>query len=142
MLAEFHVTAESYREAIQDEASMGRVPMARLIWGYVEGKGWAFLRPWEQLAMFPEKATVAGIYSPRRKHVRFWIRRLRPVQGIYRNQMHLYPVTGRFWRGVAWRDGWRRPRLVLLDPDIVDDDPNAHADYGELDAAVSFGRHS
>lgn len=117
---ELHATPETYRHAITDPDNMGRLPVARFTWGFVEGLGWAFLPPWAQLAVFPEKGTRAGIGHPHRQHDRFFVRALAPVEGWMRHPRAEWSVQGRYWEGIAWRASWGREiRRVLLDPDIV-----------------------
>lgn len=108
-----------------------RVPLARLTFGLVSGFGWGFLRPWQQLAVFPEKGTPAGIGHRHRHHERFWIRALVPHDGTERHPRHSWTVTGRYWEGVAWRASWRYPRMVLLDPDIITADTHPRGSYGD-----------
>ncbi|HVJ24864.1 MAG TPA: hypothetical protein VM756_13105, partial [Burkholderiales bacterium] len=88
---------------------------------YVPGHGWAFLPPWAQLAVFPEKGTETGVGHPNRHHERFAIVRVFPVWMSARHRNHEEAVAGRYWWGLAWRASWQKPRLVLLDPDRVRD---------------------
>ncbi len=129
MIKRFHVTDYTYRQVIGDPASEGRVPHARLVWGNVSGSGWGFLRPWEQIALFPEKGTLAGIRSPARAHEEFIIRYLEPFADALRHPRHLHPITGRYWHGIVWRSSWKGWRRSVLDPDIVIEDPNQNEDW-------------
>lgn len=113
------VTPSAYRKLIKKASNMGRFPIARVIYGYIGGRGWGFLNPWEQLAIFPNKGTLAGISDPARRHERFAIARVFPTWRTERHPNHEDPVTGRYWWGLAWRASWDKPRLVLLDPDRV-----------------------
>ena len=134
----FRATDESFRKAIRNERNEGRVPMARLIYGYVSGHGWGFLRPWEQQALFPEKGTVGGVGHPDRHHQRFWILRLKPTQRRLRHRNHDYFIEGRYWHALVWRSGWGyrwrylwRWRRAIVDPDMVTDDPGKAEDWRE-----------
>ena len=132
---------EAYREAIQDAANDGRLPLARLTIGFITGRGWGFLRPWEQKAIFPAKGTPAGFRNPDRAHERFWILRVRraapatsPVS--FKHPNHDYFIEGWYWYGWAWRKAWGKrwgfwplARWVLLDPDIVTHDPGKADDW-------------
>lgn len=113
------VTPSAYRRLIKQSRNMGRFPVARVIYGYIDGQGWGFLNPWEQLAIFPNKGTPAGVSDPARRHERFAIARVFPTWRTERHPNQEDPVTGRYWWGLAWRARWEKPRLVLLDPDKI-----------------------
>lgn len=128
----------SYRQAIQDEANQGRLPLARLTFGYVSGHGWGFVHPWEQKALFPAKGKVAGIGNPLRHHEPFWILRIRTTQASFKHPNHDYSIEGWYWHGWVWRASWGkrwgfwpRAKWALLDPDIVTYDPGKADDWGE-----------
>lgn len=119
MRAFVRVRPSAYQWLVRDAKAAGRFPIARVIYGYLPGRGWGFLNPWEQLAMFPEKGTQAGIGHPARRHERFAIARVFPTWRTERHPNQEEPITGRFWWGLAWRASWPEPRLVLLDPDRI-----------------------
>jgi len=129
-----------YRKAIRNPANHGRLPLAWLTSGYVSGRGWGFVAPWAQQALFPGKGTLAAVGNPRRHHDRFWLLRVRPQRMTVTHPSVDWPITGRYWYGLAWREafGYRRilglriPRVrwVLLDPDQVTRDPGRAEDWG------------
>jgi hypothetical protein len=133
MKLRIRVNSQSFRAYIADEANAGRIPIARLKHGYVIGRGWGFLHPWEQQAIFPQKGTPAGWNTSARVHEPFWILRLWPTWCAARHRNHDYDIEGRYWHGLVWRQswGWRRrwginlpnARRAFLDPDIVTNDP-------------------
>ena len=79
--------------------SQGRILLARFTWGHISGLGWGFLHPWQQLALFPDKGTQAGIGHPDRFHERFFS--ARPV-AVHRQPAA--PAHGLVDRGplLAW----------------------------------------
>lgn len=129
-------TDSSYREAIQHEENQGRFPIAFLTCGYVSGLGWGFLRPWEQLQLFPEKGTLGGVEHADRHHQRFWILRVWPIRTSAKHPRHSWEIEGRYWEGLVWRHSWGkrfgiwRARRAFLDPDIVTHDPQRADDWG------------
>lgn len=133
---------KSYRAAIAHEANEGRLPIARLTFGFVTGHGWGFVHPWEQKALFPAKGTINSFNHPRSKHERFIIWRVWPTDWLmeFKHPNHGYYIAGRYWWGWVWRESWGyrlwfwpRFRWALLDPDIVTNDPGKADDWGEGD---------
>lgn len=130
-------TNKSYRHHIADEANEGRLPLARLTFGYITGHGWGFLHPWAQKAIFPAKGTPLGIGDPRRSHEWFFILRVSSQLAAFKHANHDYYIEGYYWHGwvwrVAWGKRWRfwpRMRWELLDPDPITDDPGRADDWG------------
>lgn len=120
MINRLHVTPETYHHYRKQEGNHGRLPIARFTWGKLDGYGWAFLPPWAQIAMFPQKGTTASLYRcPERVHSQFWILRLYSKWEIRKHRNHDEAVYGRYWYGLAKRPEWKRPRCVVLDPDLV-----------------------
>lgn len=128
---------KTYRKAISDEANGGRLPIARLIIGNIEGHGWGFLHPWDQIAVFPSKGTPGGFRDPMRHHERFWILRLSCRHMSLRHRNHDYDIEGRYWQGLVWRESmgpWWKPwraKRKMLSPDIVTYDPQKADDWGD-----------
>lgn len=115
-----HATNTTYHEFIADERNHGRLPLAWLTFGDINGLGWGFLHPWAQQAIFPHKGTLAGIGDWRRYHEPFLLLRLWPTWCDKRHPNHEHYIEGRYWHGIAWRKGWGwRPRRVLLDYDLI-----------------------
>ena len=133
----FRATNASYRATIADEASEGRLPFARVMFGNLSGHGWGFLHPWEQKALFPEKGTPPGVMSPLRRHEPFIILRVSSLLAAFKHANHSYTIEGYYWHGRVWRKSWGkrwgfwpRFRYALLDPDPVTHDPGKAEDWG------------
>lgn len=128
---------EAYREHIQDEENAGRLPLAWLTFGNINGHGWGFLQPWAQQTIFPAKGSPRGIGHPDRQHEPFWILRLLPLNGVGKHKNQDYLIEGRYWFGLAWRKNWGKrwgiwkARGCCLDPDIIRYDPGQSEDWGE-----------
>ena len=127
-------TDRLYREHIHDEAD-GRIPMARLMFGNLTGRGWGFLHPWAQKALFQAKGTQFAIGHVDRKHEPFIILRWRSFEGAFKHPNQDWYIEGRYWRGYVWRSEWGlrwgfwpKFRGVLLDADIVTHDPGKAGD--------------
>ncbi len=115
------------REYIQDEANEGRLPLAWLTFGYLNGHGWGFLHPWAQQAIFPSKGRWGSDVDPASIHDAFLILRYWPAWGSHCHPNHEHPIEGRYWRAIVWRRRWgRRPRLAMVDYDCISVDDEVH----------------
>ncbi len=131
-----HATPDKYRELIQDERNQGRLSLAWLTFGYLNGHGWGFLHPWTQLALFPGKGRYGSNVDPASIHDGFLILRWRSFEAAFKHPNHTWYIEGRYWRGWVWRAEWGlrwgfwpKFRYCLLDPDIVTDDPGQAEDW-------------
>jgi len=134
-------TPQAFKQARRDRHMHGRLPLAWLTFGYLEGHGWAFLAPWAQEALFPGKGRLQAVGSPYRQHDWFFLLRVRSRVEEVQHPACSWPIAGRYWYGFAWREAWGYRRIlgplklpcvrwVRLDPDRIDRDPGKAEDWG------------
>lgn len=109
---------EAYSKHIQNEDNAGRLPLAWITWGSITGRGWGFLGPWTQQAIFPHKGKPGSGSVPGRLHEPFLVVCFRRRWGFAHHRNHAHEILGRFGYGLVWRKSWGfRPRWARLDPE-------------------------